>query len=316
MKISVIIPVYNVEKYIERCLQSILGQTFRDFEIVIVNDCTPDGAMDIIRRYEAQDSRITIYENSQNMGLMWTRMVGYTNARGEYFVFCDSDDYLPNAALQTLYDKITTSRADIIVGSHQYFPVVGSSTTRKNTLKFGCDSNAVYKSLLRHELSHSLCGKIFSRTLFDKHKYITYKNHTNAEDAILFYQLIYNIKAVVAIDDVVYNYMQNIESSSNRRLSNAQLKQMITFYNMRNRLLGANDELKKMLVIDNQNLTIRLLVQNYDKHVFIDNYEPRSLHNEFEFANLYRHHSWIVASIYMLIWNSQIIRRLYHYLYH
>lgn len=77
MKISVIIPVYNVEKYIERCLNSILRQTFQDFEIVVVNDCTPDRSMDIVYRFAKKDMRFVIVEHERNKGLMWARYSGY-----------------------------------------------------------------------------------------------------------------------------------------------------------------------------------------------------------------------------------------------
>lgn len=82
MKISVIIPIYNVEKYIERCIKSILGQSLQDFELIIVNDCTPDSSMDIVNRYAQQDSRIRIYENPENLGPMWARMIGYSKSEG------------------------------------------------------------------------------------------------------------------------------------------------------------------------------------------------------------------------------------------
>ena len=87
MKISVIIPVYNVERYIARCLDSILAQSFRDFEVVIVDDCGTDNSMMIVEQYASKDDRFVVRHNKQNMGLMWTRREGYLNARGEYFVF-------------------------------------------------------------------------------------------------------------------------------------------------------------------------------------------------------------------------------------
>ena len=74
IKVSIIIPVYNTGKYISRCLDSIFAQTLQDFEIIIVNDQSPDNAMQIVKKYAEQEERIRIFENLQNMGLMWTRI--------------------------------------------------------------------------------------------------------------------------------------------------------------------------------------------------------------------------------------------------
>src|SRR5690554_455582 len=98
--VSIIIPVYKVEKYISRCLDSILNQTFQDFEIILVNDSSPDDSIRIAEEYAQRDTRIRILHNEENSGAGWSRMVGYTNAKGEYITFCDSDDYLFFQVLQ------------------------------------------------------------------------------------------------------------------------------------------------------------------------------------------------------------------------
>src|SRR5690606_5062403 len=105
--ISIIIPVYKVEKYISRCLDSILNQTFQDFEIILINDASPDNSIKIAESYADKDSRIGIIHNEENSGAGWSRKVGYTNAKGEYITFCDPDDYLPKNALELLYNGIT-----------------------------------------------------------------------------------------------------------------------------------------------------------------------------------------------------------------
>ena len=119
-KVSVIIPVYNVEKYIKRCIESVLSQTLQDFEIIIVNDYTPDKSMDVIEDYIKNDSRIVSVNNYSNMGLMWTRREGYKIAKGEYFYFLDSDDFIPRDALEKVYNKAVEEDADIVFGNFQY----------------------------------------------------------------------------------------------------------------------------------------------------------------------------------------------------
>ena len=184
--ISILIPVYNVEQYIARCLDSILAQTFQDFEVIVVNDGSPDKSIDIVKSYAENDKRIKIVENKENMGLAWTRMVGYTHAKGEYIVFVDSDDFIPETALEVLYNAITDSDADIVIGNYQQVSqhnVFGKVSN--NILSFGSDKRSVYKSLLTNEASHSLWGKIYKSELFKDRQYVTHKRFINTEDGFL-----------------------------------------------------------------------------------------------------------------------------------
>lgn len=256
MKISVIIPVYNVEKYIERCIKSILEQSLQDFEIVIVNDCTLDNSMEIVRRYAVQDKRIRIYNNPENLGLMWTRMVGYKNAKGDYFVFCDSDDWLPQNALQVLYENAIKTDADILAGS---FQGVSSGNLYKSicvyTLSFGSDPASIYKSLLNGELNHSLCGKIYKKALFVDYSYDTFKKHTNGEDGVLFYQLVEHCAKICVIPDVVYYYYGNADSST-KKITNRQIEQIIFSFKYTQKIV-TNANIDKFLC---DKITLQLLL--------------------------------------------------------
>lgn len=227
MEISVIIPVYNVERYIDRCIKSVLNQTFQNFEIVIVNDSSPDNSIDIVNKYAKSDNRFVVINNDKNMGLMWTRMVGYKNARGKYFVFCDSDDFLPNNALKSLYDGITSSKSSIVIGNTQCVSDEEERDIIQNKLSFGTEIESIYKSLLVGELPHSLWGKIYDHTLFENHQYETFKQQTNGEDGILFYQLVKNIESVKLIDDIVYYYYVNPDSSTKSKITDKKLQEIL-----------------------------------------------------------------------------------------
>lgn len=113
IKVSVIIPVYNVEKYIEKCLVSVLNQTLREIEIICVNDGTKDHSMEIIDRYAKQDDRIIIV-NKDNGGLSSARNAGIRIAKGQFIYFIDSDDYIIENALEELYDHSINDRLDCI----------------------------------------------------------------------------------------------------------------------------------------------------------------------------------------------------------
>lgn len=114
--LSVIIPVYNVERYIQRCLESITEQTYRNIEIIIVDDNSQQNEEDIIESFCKNDSRIKYVRHTKNMGLFQTRITGMKYAKGEYFAFLDSDDHISLDYYRIMMDKITSENADIVIG--------------------------------------------------------------------------------------------------------------------------------------------------------------------------------------------------------
>lgn len=223
--ISVCIPVYNVENYIDACLNSVLNQSFQNFEIIIVNDASPDKAIDRVKIYANNDSRIHIYENPKNMGLMWTRKEGYIRAKGDYVVFLDSDDTLPLDALENLYAAIHDTEYDIVCGQISYITSQGTSIDKyPNKLDYGTDAESAIRSTLRWEITHNLCGKIYKRQILQSFNYDTYVDVVNAEDAILFYQILSNVDKITTIHKCVYNYYLYDSSSTNVILGEKALR--------------------------------------------------------------------------------------------
>lgn len=214
MKVSVIVPVYKTEKFICRCLDSILNQSLHYIEIIVVNDCTPDNSMRIVTEYAHKDKRLHIINNPINLGPMLTRKVGYQQAIGDYILFCDSDDYLPIDALERMYVAIDQSKADIVVSAYTYIGVNGEKTKIINRISGGEASYDAYLALFDNELKHSLCAKIYSRKLFANYEYETFEKQTNAEDFILFCQLLKHVTKIQCIETSTYNYCQNLLSAT------------------------------------------------------------------------------------------------------
>ena len=125
-KVSIVIPVYNADKYIRRCLDSILAQTLQDFEVILVDDCSQDNTVNVVQQYVSQDVRVRLICHGENLGPMVARAHGWQSALGDFIVFCDSDDCLPCTALQKLYEAMIESHADIVCGAYQ---VVGYDGT-------------------------------------------------------------------------------------------------------------------------------------------------------------------------------------------
>ena len=200
IKVSICVPVYNVEQYIERCIVSIMQQTLHEIEIIVVDDCTPDKSMDIVKNLSKVDSRIKIIKHNENHGLMWARRTAYMEAIGEYITFCDSDDTLPCDAIEVLYKEAVLHNADVVSGDMSFIHTNGKTQRMDFYLNYGTDNISVYRSLLRKEYGHNLCSKLFRRELLQKNSYKTYDHTINGEDGILFYQVVRNINKIVCIN--------------------------------------------------------------------------------------------------------------------
>ena len=114
-KVSVIIPVYNVEKYLEKCLKSVCSQTLRDIEIICVNDCSPDNSLEILQEYASKEERIKIINFEQNQGVSIARNEAIKVAQGEYIAFCDSDDTISLNFCEALYNKAKQDNAQVVL---------------------------------------------------------------------------------------------------------------------------------------------------------------------------------------------------------
>lgn len=158
--VSVIIPVYNVEKYLNECVDSTINQTLRNIEIICVNDGSTDSSLAILEEYAKNDSRIKII-SKDNGGLSSARNAGIEAANGEYITFLDSDDYLTTDALQLLYDKATTEQLDILLFCAKSFCEKGFSS-----------SNGKQYTYCPTSLTEAMSGSEFFITSFKENNHI------------------------------------------------------------------------------------------------------------------------------------------------
>ena len=204
-KISVIVPVYKAEKYLRRCIDSILAQTFTDFELILVNDGSPDNCGAICDEYAAKDSRIRVF-HKENGGVNAARRDGVENSNGEWITFVDADDSLPNDALETLYTN-TSDEYDIIKGCYKIIGKQESPTHKPMIL--GCKeyrSETITNSFLHCSPWASLIYKrLFNDKTFNMPKELAY-----GEDMIMNIRLAFATnKDIKIIPDIVYNYTYN-----------------------------------------------------------------------------------------------------------
>lgn len=272
MKVSICIPVYNVENLIGRCLDSVINQSYNNLEIIIVNDCTPDNSMQIVNQYAQKDHRIKIINHDKNHGLMMTRKTGYMAATGDYITFCDSDDYLPKDSIEILYNEAIKTDADVVSGDYMYITVNGCQIINHNKLNYGNDKLSVYKSLLRRELNHTVWGKLYRSSVLKNYKYNTYENFTNGEDGCLFYQLVENVNRVIQINKPVYYYMQNTQSSTQVRLGDKAIKSICIVNKTKVDMISDYPDLKPDLQKCITNVLYSLYSQGYGYSTRLDDY--------------------------------------------
>ena len=273
-KVSIIIPIYNVEKVVGNCLKSVVGQTLSDLEIVVVDDGSPDDSMSVVGRFADKDNRFRLIAHDKNRGLMQARRTGYMAATGDYILFCDSDDYLPLDAVEKLYKEAVRTEADIVSGDMMLvFPDHDRKETRRtSSLSFGSDKVSVYKSLLVSEYHHNLCGKIFKRELLQAHEYITVEHFTNGEDGYLFYQVLENAYKVVHLNEPVYCYFQNMSSSSKVRFGRKAIRSICMLNQLRDSVAMRHPELRRYAQSYVSAVISSLYAKGYDKDAGLDEY--------------------------------------------
>ena len=121
MKVSVIIPIYNAEEYLEKCLDSFLKQDLNDIEIICINDNSTDKSLNILKKYKEKDNRIIIHNNHTNIGPGQSRNLALTKACGDFVFFCDADDWIPTDALGKLYNAAVEHKVLISAGSFNQY---------------------------------------------------------------------------------------------------------------------------------------------------------------------------------------------------
>ena len=248
--VSVIVPVYNVEKYLVRCVQSILSQTYRDLEIVLVDDGSKDSSPQICDQLATQDPRIKVV-HQENQGLGGARNTGLMNATGAFITFIDSDDYVGETHIENLYSSATKAQADIAVGFYVSVNEKGKITRKKNHLKIGdYEHERVFNELLlpmigTEEGHHSdtavepsCCMSLYRLSIIKEHN-ISFASTKEiiAEDQ--FFNIdcfMYAQKVVVTEVDDYYYYMNS--QSLTRKYDKERFNRTINYYHCLKQKVG------------------------------------------------------------------------------
>lgn len=208
-KVSVIIPVYGVEKHIAKCIESIKVQTFTNFEAILINDGTKDNSVAVAEDAIAGDERFIIL-HKENGGQGSARNLGLDNARGDYIAFIDSDDWVEPRYLQAMYEKITEEDADICTCDVRLLSPEGSLEKEFVSLvdKYK-ETNDILNS--GYFISNWFWDKLYRKNIFSHHRFDL--NVRTFEDTHLLFRVVYGNK-LTSVHEYLYNYIQHQGSTS------------------------------------------------------------------------------------------------------
>lgn len=216
IKFSIIIPIYNVQKYLPKCLDSLLNQTLTDIEIICINDGSTDNSLQILKNYANKDNRIKII-TQQNQGVSVARNTGIDNATGEYVLFVDADDWLELNTCEILSQSIVNKTFDLIT--------FNAWIVKQNQAQRGFLKN---KSNLINSEMWAIC---YNRTFLNQNKIRFPKNIKIAEDHVFKCQAIFGTDNILILDNYLYFYLADREYSASK-VSSVIKDDIDTFYYM------------------------------------------------------------------------------------
>ena len=215
-KISVIIPVYGVENYIERCAKSLFEQTLDDIEYIFIDDCSPDKSLDVLMNvidlYPHLKSNIVIIRNSQNLGPSATRNKGFEVCSGDYVICCDSDDFLEKNAYELMYTEAVKEQAEIVSCG-----MCGGGSVYEGVALFNSLESIARESLyditkIEGVLYSSACNKLVKRELLKKHSLGFHEDVKMWDDLFLVFRMRYYAQKTAIVNLPLYHYVERENS--------------------------------------------------------------------------------------------------------
>ncbi len=213
-KISVIIPCYNVEKYVKKCILSIINQTYENLEIIVVDDRSNDGTYDVLKELEQEYSgKFKLLQNDENRGLAYTRNFGVKNSTGKYVGFIDSDDYVGPTYYEELAKKLIEENSDLVVNDIQLVDENGKFIGEVNK---ACGDEISKYSIIDNGLCASACNKLLRKDLLEKYPFLEGKIN---EDVASVIPIIVHSNKISYTNKAVYYYVQRHNSIQNSKFS-------------------------------------------------------------------------------------------------
>ena len=310
IKVSVIVPVYNVEAYLEKCLDSLAKQTLKEIEVIVVNDGSPDNSQKIIDKFEKKYPTIKGYTKT-NGGVSSARNYGIALATGEYIAFVDGDDYVEYDMYEKMYQKAKQGNYDIVACDLNY--VYEDGSIKRVSSKIEKDTTNIKKTYVN--MYPCVWNKIYKKSLFNNN--ILFKEGVWFEDVDFLYKIFPYVKTIGVIKEPLNQYVQrsgSITKTFDKRLYNyiSNFNDLIKFYQENN----LYDEYQKELEYCYVRYLYATFVKqatNYKKEEY-DVAVKKAIKNVKEHFPHYKKNSYFYQSpkgIYLLLFNNIISNFLY-----
>ncbi len=313
-KISVIVPVYNMEKYLNKCLDSLVNQTFKDIEILVINDGSTDKSKKIIESYAKKYKNIKAYDK-ENGGLSDARNYGLRKASGDYISFIDSDDYISLDMYEKMYDKAISKDYDMVVCDVNYI-YENSDKTEIVSSHIKNDTTNIKETML--SIYPVAWNKLFKKELFKTG--IEFKKGIWFEDVEFIYRMLPYIKSIGVVKEAMYQYLQregSISKSTDKRLYNyiENWNGIVEFYKEKGLFEEYHDEIEYSYVRYIYATFIKH-ASGFDKDEF-NNAVKKAIQNVKREFPKYRRNKYFYKSlkgIYLLLFNKFLAKIMYkHY---
>lgn len=231
-KVSVIVPVYGVEEYIERCAVSLFSQKFDDIEYIFIDDASPDNSIEILKkilkRFEGIEKKIKIISHDRNRGLAAARNTGVSNAAGDYIMHVDSDDFLDEDTIDKLYNKATEENAQIVCCD---FMLEWKNTRKISRQSIGKNKVDFINLMLAAETQVGLVNKLIKRSLYSDNNIQSYEGVNLGEDFVTTPRLAYYADKISKVNQPLYHYVKSNENSYTKNLDSKKIENLIFVLN-------------------------------------------------------------------------------------
>ncbi|MDF2476031.1 MAG: hypothetical protein K0S24_1514 [Sphingobacterium sp.] len=248
MKISLILPVYNGERFLERAIESVLNQSYTNFELIVVNDGSTDASLSICQQFEQIDNRIKVIDKA-NGGVSSARNVGVSHASGMFSIHLDADDWIESHMLETMIEKIGEN--DVLITDFYYDDSYGKarhSIQRPSSLQTG----GLIEDIMLRKLHGSMCNKLIRHSIYNTYKIRFPEQLGYCEDQITLIRILNNTNKIVYHNEAFYHYCLNSESATGTLNYNYFKKTILYFdYIEKNQDLS----IENRLLIENKLLT-------------------------------------------------------------
>lgn len=215
-KVSVVVPVYNAEKYIGLCLNSLIHQKLKDIEIICVDDCSADTSLNVLEEYSKKDKRIKVIKFDKNKGVSAARNIGIKKAKSDYIVFVDSDDYIDLDFIYCLYNKIIQTNANIVCADQRVF-----SDTDRTIIK------NQYMGKNKYDFNIGFYSRIYKKDFLISNNIYFPVNCIIGEDILFLLKCLFYLEDIEHISGVYYNYILHNSSASFKILKYTEVKNTV-----------------------------------------------------------------------------------------